>query len=163
MFVASRLSHYIHISDDNRPNLPTFTFWLQSLRTALYNDPFWGPGYWEDIETRALSLEKGIQHLLRQCRTLEDIMAFDDNGLGEKRALDGLPRMTGSAPSKVTRIRHSTLAKRQLALITVEQYWMRRIVLACWRALLADAACEHRKRSSTRRPLAPPRARSLTF
>ncbi|KAI9870734.1 MAG: hypothetical protein M1830_003863 [Pleopsidium flavum] len=159
---ASRLSHYIHNADDKRSNPPTFSFWLHSLRTALHNDPFWGPGYWEEIEARALRLEKDIQHLLRQCRELEEILAFKSSGLEEKGGIENLPRITESTAFTATRIRHSTLAKRQLALITEEQEWMRRIVLAWWRALLADAACERRKGSLTRRPFAPPRARSLT-
>lgn len=42
-------------------------------------DPFWGPGFWEDIEARACTLAKGIQQLVQQCHKLEDLLSSNGN------------------------------------------------------------------------------------
>ncbi|KAL4980753.1 hypothetical protein BDW66DRAFT_156473 [Aspergillus desertorum] len=47
--------------------LPDFEFWLEALKTAVSEDPFWGPGCWPDIEYRACSLVQGIRMLRLQC------------------------------------------------------------------------------------------------
>ncbi len=61
------------------------------------------------------------------------------------------------------RLKPSRLAKNQLSLIREEENWMRRIIVGCWTALLADVA--HQRWNGTsprRRPVAMIRVRSLT-
>ncbi|CEL07575.1 hypothetical protein ASPCAL10732 [Aspergillus calidoustus] len=47
--------------------LPNFEFWLESLSTAVREDPFWGADCWPEIEYRACSLTDGVKQLVQQC------------------------------------------------------------------------------------------------
>ncbi|KAI9767840.1 MAG: hypothetical protein M1835_006987 [Candelina submexicana] len=88
VLVAARLSQHLgQVSHPNSPCLPTFTFWLGSLRTALTNDPFWGPDHFDDIEPRARYLEDGIQDLIAQCCTLESILQTNPETKGNSSSL----------------------------------------------------------------------------
>ena len=148
--------------ESSQPHLPTFTFWLRLLRTALDTDPFWGSGYWAEIEARALSLEKGIQDLLQQYRVLEDFVAYNSTEVVRRTVSADNGRMPLLNRSKTTDVCHLPVGGRQLMLVTEEQGWMRSIILSCLNILLAEAACERRNGSLIRGSVAPARARSLT-
>lgn len=162
VLVASRIPEYVNGSDSSRPNLPSFAFWLRSLRTTLDTNPFWGAGYWTEVEARALSLEEGVQDLLQQCRVLEDFVACDNKTVRRERLSDNSGRVTLLKRSKTTDVCHLPLARRQLVLVAEEQAWMRSIILTCWKVLLAEAACGRRNQSLTRRSVAHVRTRSST-
>ena len=157
VLVACRLSQSLRRRNQG-PDLPMFDFWSKSLRNALDNDPFWGPGFWKDIESRVSMLENGIQQLVQQCYELGD-MGFDT---------DEVPRSPNSRrmpyqPSKPTKLRASRLAEKQFALTEEEDSWMQKIVLGCWTTLLADAANARRTVSSTKPSTQPLlKTRSLT-
>ena len=157
VLVACRLSQSPR-QPNQGPDLPMFDFWPRSLRNALDNDPFWGPGFWKDTEGRASMLEKGIQQLVQQCYELGDVISQTDE----------VPRSLKSSrlpyqPSKPTKLRASKLAERQMALTEEEGSWMQKIVLGCWTTLLADAAKARRTASSTKSSMQPLlKVRSLT-
>lgn len=161
--MASLIPQSANSPDGSRPNLPTFGFWLESLRTALDTDPFWGAGYWAEIEARALSLEKGIQDLLQQCRALEDLITYNNQEVRKRTVSADNGRMTLRNNSKTMDGCHlSPLARRQLMLVAEEQAWMRSIILSCWKTLLAEEANERRNQSLTRRSVAHVEARPST-
>ncbi|KAI9811722.1 MAG: hypothetical protein M1827_005267 [Pycnora praestabilis] len=169
VLVASRLSHHLRFpphSNNNSnasPSLPLFTFWLNSLHTALDNDAFWGPGYWDDIETRATSLERGIQDLMAQCRDIESVLAYktSDNSKAVVVSVEEISQ-TPSPTDNTIRVRGSQLAKRQMMLLKEEEHWMRKILVRCWSNALTDELHVRRRDASSLRPLAPVRVRSLT-
>ena len=162
VLVASRLAQYANGEDHLRPSLPTFTFWLRSLRTALDTDPFWGSGYWAEIEARALGLEKGIQDLLQQCGVLEDLVAGRGTHVGKRTTCGDNGGVTPLKRARTMDVCHLPLARRQPMLMTEERAWMKSIIRSCWDTLLAEAACERRNRSLTRQFVAPVRTRSAT-
>lgn len=164
VLVASRLSQYLRqISDSNSPSLPMFTFWSNSLRTALGNDPFWGPDYFDDIEPRAQYLENGIQDLVAQCCTLQFVLESTPQTGYKSSSLVSKTNQKIAKEDSGMRLKPSGLAINQLYLIKEEENWMRRIILGCWTTLLADAAHQwHKGASFRRRPAAMIRVRSLT-
>ncbi|KAI9815581.1 MAG: hypothetical protein M1832_005442 [Thelocarpon impressellum] len=144
ILVACRLSHYLQLSDD-QPSLPMFTFWLRSLRTALDNDPFWGPAYWEEIEPRARWLEKGIEDLVYQCCDMETTSAdgrrrrSDSSDSSESYPdVSSAGQMTRPGPAIQGRDRN----EKQQRLIKEEGDWRRGIAVACWKSLLGGLARE---------------------
>lgn len=156
VLVACRLSHCFRPqrSSNEDQDLPIFDFWLHSLQIALDADPFWGPGFWKDIEGRASALETGIQQLVQQCYELEAVVESDD----ESELWDN-----NDDDVMTTKLQTSKIAEKQIALTTEEGSWMQKIVLGCWTTLLADAAKARRVASSSRRAMQPLfRARSLT-
>ncbi|MCJ1363778.1 hypothetical protein MMC16_002887 [Acarospora aff. strigata] len=162
ILVASHVPEYLDTKNSHQPELSMFTFWLRSLRAALDTDPLWGPGYWDEIERKALRLVKGIKHLLRQCRDLEDTIASNNSGVGEKMDSSNDLKMTLLNRSRTTNVCHLPLARQQLVLIAEEEAWMRSIILTCWRTLLAEAAFERQHRPHTQRSVITVRARSST-
>ena len=157
VLVACRLSQSLR-QPKQGSDLPMFDFWSRSLRNALDNDPFWGPGFWKDIEGRASMLEKGIQQLVQQCYELNNVVSQTDQ-VPQSPEPSRLPYQ----PTKPTKLRASRLAERQIALTEEEDGWMQKIVLGCWTTLLADAAKARRTSSSTKFAMQPLlKARSLT-
>lgn len=160
--MASRIPQYGNGPDSLRPDLPSFAFWLRSLRTALDTHPFWGSGYWTEVEGRALSLEKGIQGLVQQCRVLEDLVTCDNKEVRMERLSNNSRRVPLLTRSKTTDVCHLPLTRRQRVLVAEEQAWMRSIILSRWKTLLAGAACGLRNQSSARGSVPYVRARSST-
>lgn len=157
VLVACRLSQSLR-QPQSTAQLPVFDFWLSSLRNALNEDPFWGPGFKEHLERRAAALEHGLNELVTQCFELESVASKES--LHVVSATVGKPH--AYAPSKPTKLRTSKLAEKQIALAEEENTWMHQIVLGCWTTLLADAAKVRRKASVSKSQMLPVRARCLT-
>ena len=119
------------------PNsLPVFDFWLSSLRTALDEDPFWGPDIWKELEPRASNLENGIHQMVRQCMEFEGIQPIKTAQRTHVAPVSA--SVGGSEPlSKSGTYRSDS---KGMAFISEESSWMQKIVLGCWTTLLADAA-----------------------
>lgn len=73
VLVACRLSQSLR--QPNGDSSPVLDFWLSTLQRAMDEDPFWGPGFWEDIEAKACALVKGIQQLVQQCGKLGGLLS----------------------------------------------------------------------------------------
>ena len=135
-----------------------FDFWSRSLRNALDNDPFWGPGFWKDIKGRVSMLGKGIEQLIQQCCEIGDMVSHP-NISPQSPKTSRMPYQ----PSKPTKLRASRLAEKQIAFTKEEDSWMQTIVLGCWATLLADAANARRTASLTKPSMQPSlKTRSLT-
>ena len=119
------------------PNpLPVFDFWLSSLRTALDQDPFWGPNIWKELEPRASNLENGIHQMVRQCIEFEGMQAtktVQRPSMYPVLASVGAPELLSESGT----YRSDGKGK---ASVSEESSWMQKIVLGCWTTLLADAA-----------------------
>ena len=112
--------------------IPVFDFWLSSLRTALDEDPFWGPKIWKELEPRASDLESGIHQMVRQCIEFEEMQATKTVRLPEVASVGAAvsPAKLGTYRSDGTR---TVFASK-------ESSWMQKIVLGCWTTLVTDAA-----------------------
>lgn len=139
--------------------LPEFGFWLSAVHQAVSEDDFWGLHFWEDIEARAEDLELGVKDLIRQC--CEICSSSPSTQSCQRRAIT-LGNMPGGGKQSQA-VKNGSLVKRQWRLQEEEQEWMRKIIEACWLALLQEAAFKRRKVSATSRfrPGAL-RSRSLT-
>lgn len=158
VLLACRLSQSLRQSP-GEPS-PVLDFWLSSLRRALDEDPFWGPGFWKDVEARASSLESGIQQLVTQCHELETRIPHNK---GRAR----LGRATTYSFREVSRtsteLQSSKLANMNISFANEGNSLAHRIVLGCWTAILADAAEASRKRSISNHPIPLLRSRSNTL
>jgi hypothetical protein len=136
-------------------SFPDFDFWETAVRRAVADDDFWGLHFWEDIEGRAQGLETGIRNLIRQgC----EISAMSPKALLSQQAR----AVTFGVPPAKPSIREECHVTAQPRPQQEEQAWMRKIVEACWLALVQEATC---KRRTNHDPTIPPvfsRARNLT-
>lgn len=57
VLTACRLAESLRRASETPDILPVFDFWLSSLRTALDEDPFWGPAFWKDLKSRGQCME----------------------------------------------------------------------------------------------------------
>lgn len=116
--------------------LPVFDFWLSSLRTALDEDPFWGPNIWKELEPRASNLENGIHQMVRQCIEFEEMQATK---AARQPEIAPILASVGAAalPAKLGTYRSDG---KQTVFVSEESSWMQKIVLGCWTTLLSDAA-----------------------
>ena len=141
--------------------LPVFDFWLSSLRTALDEDPFWGPNFWKELEPRASNLENGIHQMVRQCIEFEDMQATK---AARQPELAPISASVGAAvrPAKLGRFRSEG---KRTVFDSEEDSWMQKIVLGCWTTLLSDAANVGRTPGTAAtlesKAVTPPLSRSL--
>lgn len=134
---ACRLASSLRRVDDptltEEPSLlPVFDFWLLSLRTALDEDPFWGPDIWKELEPRASNLENGIHQMVRQCIEFEEMQVTQ---IVRQTETVGFSASVGAAspPAKLGTYRSDS---KQVAIVSKESSWMQKIVLGCVRHLL---------------------------
>ena len=115
--------------------LPVFDFWLSSLRTALDEDPFWGPNIWKELEPRASNLENGIHQMVRQCIEFENMQATKT-----VRQTKGA-RVSASVGAALSPAELGTYRPdgKRMNFVSEESSWMQKIVLGCWTSLVSDA------------------------
>lgn len=99
-------------------------------------DPFWGPGFWEDIEARALTLVKGIQQLVQQCHNLGGLFSGNGNLQSSNPSTSVVHRPHLSKPGEG----HSSLANEGIG-------WLEKMVLNYWSAIMAATTEASQKKS----------------
>jgi hypothetical protein len=139
--------------------LPEFDFWLSAVHQAVSEDDFWGLHFWEDIESRAEDLELGVKDLIRQCCEICTPSPTAQSCQRRAVTIGNLPCTKLTSP-----VKNGNLVKQQLRLQEEEQQWMRKIIEACWLALIQEAAYKRRKVSASASLVRPDalRVRSLT-
>ena len=143
ILLACRLSHSLRRPHEDS-NLPVLDFWLESLRSAMHADSFWGPDLWQQINKRAASLESGIHELIRQCFQVEHLAA-------ELPPL-GKACVAGRYPSRnLQRARTSPIITEKQLPADFQDTEVRKLMVGCWTTLLADARMPQRKPSTARR------------
>ncbi|KAK2761224.1 hypothetical protein FQN54_001746 [Arachnomyces sp. PD_36] len=149
--VGCRVSEYLQETTLIRAgqNLPSFSFWLRALGTAVQDDPFWGPDFWSDIGNRAFGVEMGVRELISQCLELRDVDVQPVRNPQKKawRAPDSTDVVVGN-PRHSNRDRNyhagsialkpSPFARRQARLKSEEQEWLSKAIVACWASLWLD-------------------------
>lgn len=140
ILVACRLSHSLRKPHEDS-KFPVLDFWLDSLRTAMHQDSFWGPELWNDITKRAIKLENGVHELVRQCYQLEYLAA-------EPPHLGRICLLTRDSSKRSRRSRRPLKVGDHSQLTRQQDAEMQKLVLACWTTLLADATKMERKPSS---------------
>lgn len=148
----------------NGSALPEFGFWLSALHQAVSEDDFWGLHFWEDIEARAEDLELGVKDLIHQCCEICSPASPPNAQPYQQRRAVKLDNKSSIACAKQTSqpVKNGSLVKRQLRLQEEEQEWMRRIIEACWLALVQEAAYKRRRYSASAMLKPGTRMRSLT-
>ena len=122
-------------SEEDPSHFPVFDFWLFSLRTALDEDPFWGPNIWTELEPRASNLENGIHQMVRQCIDFEEMHATKNVRQPEAARISA-PVGAADPPAKLGTYRPDS---KGMVFIGEENSLMQKIVVGCWTTLLADA------------------------
>lgn len=131
------------------PTLPSFDFFVNSLRDALSEDELWGPDYYDYVEPKAEDLNLGMQDLMRQCEKLE--LAMTPPGTPEDVPLPSFSyfserRMSLMTPTKTIyprrqsvvpgiTIKRSKLAKVQMKMAQEEEQWLQSFVQSAWQTL----------------------------
>jgi hypothetical protein len=159
-------------SDSCDPSLPDFSAVLPAMEHALNNDPFWGPGNFDQILSRSTRLTLGIHDLISQCSALEALVSSAPSsptiGLEQRRGhiLDLLvaeqEEESTSRVGKEIKLKKSRMAKRQLRLREEQKAMIMRMAWQCWSALQLPAEQRMALRSVGRRNVQLPRRRSLT-
>ena len=158
VLVACRLSQ--SISRPRGDPSPVLDFWLTSLRRALDEDPFWGPGFWKDIEARASKLEHGIEQLVQQCHELEGLIPANGSYNNSRRTSPNLSRQVSI---KSDDLQSSKIAERHISLANEGYSLMQNMMLGCWRTILADAAEARRKKSISKCSILSPKVRCYSL
>lgn len=143
VLTACRLYELLRIASERPTHFPVFDFWVSSLRKALDEDPYWGPGFWGDLEPRAIGLENGIHQMVRQC------MEFENMKISKGQSGNGVRKISNSFHVKSptvgvtvspTRLGVYKSDGKRVRFVSEESYWMHKVVVSCWTTLLADAA-----------------------
>lgn len=129
LYAACLLSdvHYPFTLDG--PTLPSFIFFLDSLRDALAKDPLWGEDYFELVAPKAATTRNGIEDLILQCLELDAILSAPTTpATDEARSAAASPRMSpvlaamGDTPGM--KVKRSRMAKQQMRLKVEQEKWV---------------------------------------
>ena len=134
VLVACRLSQSLR--QPNGDSSPVLDFWLSTLQRAMDEDPFWGPGFWEDIEARAFTLVKGVQQLVQQCHNLGVLLSSNGSLQSSDLSTSVIYKPHLSKPGQG----HSSLANEGID-------WVEKIVLNYWSTILATTTEASQKKS----------------
>ena len=107
-----------------------FAPWLTALETAVLEDPFWGDGFWPDIQDRASRLTDGVQQLIHQCnelRTTLDTPACATPTLAKAAT----PVYDRSTPCSIA-IKTSSFARKHVRLSREEQRYRSSLMWNTW-------------------------------
>lgn len=152
MAAACKLSAQKGPGPNNGPTLPSFDFFLRTLRDALTEDELWGPDYFEYVEPKGHDLNFGMQDLMRQCEKLELAMTppsspeespiptysyFSERKCSLKTSSKTFYPRRASIVSGMP-IKRSKLAKVQMKMAQEEEAWLHRIVENAWHAMNAE-------------------------
>ena len=143
VLTACRLYELLRRASEKPAPFPVFDFWVSSLRRALDEDPYWGPGFWGDLEPRAISLEEGINKMVRQCMEFENMkIPKGQSGNGVRKINDSfhVKSPTVGVTVSPTRLGIYKSDGKRILFVSEESCWMHKVVLSCWTTLLADAA-----------------------
>ncbi|KAK4983139.1 hypothetical protein LTR50_007402 [Elasticomyces elasticus] len=160
-FAACLLSDMHDGSDSGRLALPSFITFVEPLRCALTNDPFWGPGSFDHLERKASTLRHGILALMEQCSDLETLVAspttpqYDDSTCPTASCHSPSYKRYAGAP-----VKRSRFAKRQIKLMEEEEQWVQKMLSACSKMLAANSAVGIPRRMVTGHELEGPRGRT---
>ena len=143
VLTACRLAESLRRASETPDILPVFDFWLSSFRTALDEDPFWGPAFWKDLKSRASELVNSIHQMVRQCMEFEDMqIPQGQSGNSVRKYRDGsnVREPTVGVPARPPRLGRYKSDGKRIIFVSEESCWMQKTVLCYWTTLLADAA-----------------------
>ncbi len=139
VLIACHLAQSLRGASHAPVTLPILDFWSSCLGSALDEDPFWGPTFWKDLESRTSNLENGVRCMVRQCIEFEN-MGQSGNGAPQIRDSSHVVTPRVGAPASPTRLGAYKADGRRMVFVSEESSRMHTIVLGCWTSLLADAA-----------------------
>lgn len=129
LYAACLLSdvHYPFTLDG--PTLPSFIFYLHSLRDALADDPLWGEEYFEMVGPKAELTRNGIEDLIHQCLELDAILSAPatpatDEALSAATSPCISPVLAPMGGTPGMKVKRSKMAKQQMRLKVEEEKWV---------------------------------------
>jgi hypothetical protein len=148
LYAACLLSdvHYPFTLDG--PTLPSFIFYLSSLKAALAADPLWGEEYFELVAPKAAMTRNGIEDLIHQCLELDAVLSAPatpatDEALSAATSPLVSPVLAPMGGTPGMKIKRGKMAKQQMRMKLEEEKWIEEM-MKCMNSLqLAslEAAC----------------------
>jgi hypothetical protein len=108
------------------PTLPSFIFYLTSLRHALEADELWGPEYFESVAPKAAVTRNGIEELIHQCLELDAMLSAPTTPASNEALSPSISPVLapiGGTPGMM-RVKRSKMAKQQQRLKVEEEQWV---------------------------------------
>ncbi|KAK5133605.1 hypothetical protein LTR08_007553 [Meristemomyces frigidus] len=131
------------------PTLPSFMFFLESLESAVEQDPLWSDAedFYEKVQPKAIVTRNGIEDLILQCLELDTILSQPPSSSpsaasSPTTSLPGTPVLAalgGTTP--MTKVKRSKMARRQMKLQVEEELWMKEMMLKCCDQLAGQTIC----------------------
>lgn len=126
LYAACLLSdvHYPFTLDG--PTLPSFIFYLTSLRRALEADELWGPEYFESVAPKAAVTRNGIEELIHQCLELDAVLSAPTTPASNEALSPSISPVLapiGGTPGMM-RVKRSKMARQQQRLKVEEEKWV---------------------------------------
>lgn len=129
LYAACLLSdvHYPFTLDG--PTLPSFIFFLDSLRAALAADPLWGEDYFELVAPKAAMTRNGIEELIHQCLELDAILSApttpaNEGALSVVSSPSISPVLAPMGGTPGMKVKRSKMAKQQMRMKVEEEKWV---------------------------------------
>ncbi|KAF2215758.1 hypothetical protein CERZMDRAFT_104893 [Cercospora zeae-maydis SCOH1-5] len=137
LYAACLLSDVHYPFTIEGPTLPSFMFFLESVKTAVEQDVLFGEGFLERMQPKAIVTRDGIEELIHQCLELDVV-------LSQPSSPDGMTPASSAPPSPVVgpcggtpgiKIKRSRMARKQMSLQLEEAEWVECMMKQVWETL----------------------------
>ena len=122
------------------PTLPSFMFFVDSLKRALAEDPLYGSTFFERTQPKAAATRDGIEDLILQYVELDVALSQPSSPSGPSSSASsaqaspvlGALGTNPSAGGAGVKLKRSKMARRQMKLQIEEEQWMSEMLKRCW-------------------------------
>ncbi|KAF7188613.1 hypothetical protein HII31_10275 [Pseudocercospora fuligena] len=141
LYAACLLSDVHYPFTIEGPTLPSFMFFLDSLKRAIGEDELFGDDFFELMQPKAVATRDGVEELIHQCLELDALIsqASTPDPASPVTSLPASPVM-GPIGAPGIKVKRSKMARKQMKLKVEEEQWMESMLQQCWEQLQPEQA-----------------------
>ncbi|KXS99252.1 hypothetical protein AC578_6183 [Pseudocercospora eumusae] len=132
LYAACLLSDVHYPFTIEGPTLPSFMFFLDSLKRAIEEDELFGDDFFELMQPKAIATRDGVEELIHQCLELGALIS-------QASTPDPASPVTSLPPSPVMgpigapgiKVKRSKMARKQMKLKVEEEQWVENMLQQC--------------------------------
>ncbi|KXT16356.1 hypothetical protein AC579_5577 [Pseudocercospora musae] len=136
LYAACLLSDVHYPFTIEGPTLPSFMFFLESLKRAIGEDELFGDDFFELMQPKAIATRDGVEELIHQCLELDALLsqASTPDSASPGTSLPASP-VIGPIGAPGIKVKRSKMARKQMKLKVEEEQWMESMLQQCWEHL----------------------------
>lgn len=142
LYAACLLSDVHYPFTIEGPTLPSFIFFLDSLKNAIGEDDLFGDDFFELMQPKAVATRDGVEELIHQCLELDALLSQTGtpDPASPESSVPASPVVGPIGGTPGIKIKRSKMARKQMKLKVEEEQWIQCMLQQCWKQLQPEQA-----------------------